>query len=417
MGTLLIKNVLVHDTIQNIYINDNIIQHIDNEIRPADIEIDGSNQIALPTFANGHSHAAMSLFKGYGDDMPLMEWLQNKIWPAEAKLTEEDVYWGAKLACLEMIKTGTTLFNDMYWHFHGTARAVEEMGIRCILSSVFLDFDSESKAKEQKKEAMRLHEESKQYSNRITFALGPHALYTVSSSLLQWLRDYAKEYNLFIHFHLVETMQDEYYTMEKYNKRPIPFLEDIHFLNENLIACHGVYLEDDDLDTLQKYNVALVHNPCSNLKLAGGRFFRLQDIQKRNIRFCLGTDGCASNNNLDMLEEAKFASLMQKWLNNNPTVFSATQAWEALTKKGHEIFHINAGEIKEGKLADLMLVDLNDIAMTPHHNIISNMIYSANSNVINTVICNGKVLMKDKHVLGEEEIIAKANEVAYKITH
>jgi len=427
MNTI-IQNVLLNEKIVHIYIQDNIIQYIADTNNTESLQnaptyntnecqiIDGTNKVALPTIANGHNHAAMSLFRGYGDDLPLMQWLQEKIWPVEAKLTEEDVYWGTKLACLEMIRTGTTYFNDMYWHFHGTAQAVEEMGLRAHISSVFIDIDDPKKAAEQQEQTIQLHEESKKYSRRIQFALGPHALYTVSKQSLEWIRDYSQKHNLLIHFHLAETKLDQTTTLEKYNQNPIHFLESIQFLSPRLIGCHGVQLNEEELDILKKYDVALVHNPCSNLKLAGVNFFPYKQIKEKNIRFCIGTDGCASNNNLNMLEETKFATLLQKWIQNDTTQFPAHEAWKTITQTAHEIFQIPAGIIQENKYADLMLLNLNDIHMTPHHDIISNLIYSVPTSAIDTVLCDGKILMQNKIIPQEQKIIQQIHTTAQKIS-
>lgn len=413
--SIFIQNVLLHGKSTNIYVENNCISYIGEETKNADICLDGTGKAIFPTLVNGHTHAAMSLFRGYGDDMPLQEWLSQKIWPAEAKLTQEDVYWGTKLACLEMIQSGTTLFNDMYWHFHGTARAVEEMGLRAVVCGVFIDFFDENKAKEQQKENEMLYQESRQYSSRIQFGLGPHAIYTVSAKSLSWIKEFAEEKNLLIHFHLSETLQEIEGCQEKHNMIPVEYLDSIGFLSPLLLACHAVYLEDKELDLLQKNQVSLVHNPTSNLKLGGGKIFRYPQIKSRNIPFCIGTDGCASNNNLSMLEAMKFAALLQKWAHKDTTLLKAQEVWETATEKAHQIFRVNAGKIEVGKLADFMLVDRNHTLMIPDHNTISNLVYAAHGGVIDTVVCDGKILMKDRHIEGQEEILARASEIAQKI--
>ncbi|NUM33012.1 MAG: amidohydrolase [Candidatus Brocadiae bacterium] len=413
--SIFIQNVFLRGKNTNVYAENNRITYIGGETRKADICIDGSNKAIFPTLVNGHTHAAMSLFRGYGDDMPLQEWLSQKIWPAEAKLTQEDVYWGTKLACLEMIKSGTTLFNDMYWHFHGTARAVEEMGLRAVVCSVFIDFFQESKASSQQKESETLYAESRQYSSRIQFGLGPHALYTVSGKSLSWIKEFAMDKNLLIHFHLSETQQEIEECLKAHNMLPVEYLDSLNFLCPLLVACHAVYVEDKELDILKNNKVSLVHNPTSNLKLGGGKIFRYPQIKDRNIPFCVGTDGCASNNNLSMLEAMKFAALLQKWAHRDTTLLSAQEIWETATEKAHRIFHVDAGKIEVGKLADFMLVDKKHILMIPDHNTISNLVYSASPGVIDTVVCDGKILMEKGKVDGEEEIIAKASEVAKRI--
>lgn len=412
---ILIENVLHNGKKVNVHIVDNSINAIGHETYSADIFIDGSNKAIFPSLANAHTHSAMSLFRGYGDDMILQQWLEEKIWPAEAKLTEEDVYWGTKLACLEMIKSGTTLFNDMYWHFHGTAKAVEEMGIRAVISAVLIDFFDKENAKKQIDENRKLLEESKKYSSRITFALGPHAIYTVSGETLKWAYEFAEKEDLLIHLHLSETEKEVLDCKKQYNMLPAQYLEHVGCIGERLIACHCVWLEQEEIEIFKKYGVKVVHNPISNLKLAVGKFFPYKQIQEMEIPVCIGTDGCASNNNLDIFEEIKFASLLQKHENNDPTMLPCQDAWKLITKNPYEILRINGGEIKEGKLADLILVDLDNVQMIPNHNIVSNLIYSSNGSIIDTVICNGKIVMQNREIPGEEEIKRKGAEVALKI--
>ena len=413
--SIFIENVIHRRQETNLYIEGNRIRYIGSEKREADISIDGKNKAVFPTLVNGHTHAAMTLFRGYGDDMPFDQWLQTKIWPAESNLTEEDVYWGTKLACLEMIKSGTTLFNDMYWHFHGAARATEEMGIRALVSAVFIDLFDERKAEAEREMNLRLYKERSRYSSRIHYALGPHAIYTVSTESLQWIADFARRENLLIHIHLSETQKEVTDCLERHRLRPVEYLEKIGFLGPNVLACHSVWLEEREFNILREHKVILVHNPTSNLKLAGGKIFSYPEVKKREIPFCIGTDGCASNNNLDMLESLKFAALFQKWGHHDPTVLPAHEIWEAATKKAHEYFRIDAGEIAENKLADIMLVNLKNVQMVPDHDTISNLVYAANGGVVDTVICDGKILMRERHIEGEDEILGKISEIAARI--
>ena len=222
-----IKNVLLNEREKDIYIEGNEISAITEagsgkaNTGETEFVIDGKRKAAIPSLFNGHTHAAMTLFRGYADDMPLHEWLTTKIWPLEARLTDEAVYWGTKLACLEMIKSGTTFFNDMYWHWEGSARAVAESGIRAMLSAVFIDgFDAE-KAKEQMRRNEALYEKSKKLPERIIFALGPHALYTVSKESLCWVRDFSDKHDLLVHIHLSETEEEVEECIKRYATRGI----------------------------------------------------------------------------------------------------------------------------------------------------------------------------------------------------
>jgi len=414
--SILIKEVRLNDEVRDIFIEGNLIKEINSDLQQAaEIIIDGRGKAALPSFFNGHTHAAMVLLRGYADDLSLSEWLNDKIWPTEARLTEEDVYWGTRLACLEMIKSGTTFFNDMYWHFHGVARAVEDSGIRAAPSAVFIDLDNQSKATEQIALNRRLFEEAKHYSNRVLFTLGPHAIYTVSKESLQWAGDFAADNDVFIHLHLSETEKEVADCIRQHGKRPVEYLHDIGFLGARVIAAHAIWLEDREIELLKEYDVKLVYNPTSNMKLASG-VFPYTKITDRDIAVVLGTDGCASNNNLDMLEEMKFAALMQKLNHNDPTVLSAYDVFQLATAAPARVFDINSGGIEEGKVADLILVDLSDIHLVPNHYLIPNLVYSGNGSCVDTTICDGKILMQNKKVEGEEEVLERAKEVAFALT-
>lgn len=415
--SILIKNVLLNNKKTDIYIEENIIKEIGKKTE-ADITIDGENKAAIPGLINTHTHAAMTLMRGYADDMALMDWLQNKIWPLEAKLTEHDVYVGTKLACLEMIKTGTTCFNDMYWQALGAAKAVEEMGIRGVISAVFIDLFDKEKAEEQIKLNEKLIPELKnKFSDRVIPALGPHAVYTVSKESLEWSRDFAKENNLLIHFHLAETEHENSDFQKKTGKRPVKFLEEMKFLGKNLIACHSVHYTPDEIKILAKHNVKIATNPVSNMKLASGGVINYEAMKKAGLTISLGTDGCSSNNNLDMFESMKFLALLQKFATNKLTIMHADEVFKIATLGGAKALGLNAGEIKEGRLADLCLIDLKRAELTPGYNLTSDLVYSANGSCVDTTICNGKVLMQNRKVKGEEKILEEAKKAAQDLVN
>jgi 5-methylthioadenosine/S-adenosylhomocysteine deaminase len=407
---------------RNIFIEGNVIEAITEATSSqgtrgeAEYVIDGKGKAAIPGLFNAHTHAAMTLLRGYADDMPLREWLETKIWPAEAKMTENDIYWGTKLACLEMIKSGTTFFNDMYWYWRTSARAVTESGIRAMLSAVFLDGFDEEKAQEQIKKNEELYKESKSFSNRIIFALGPHTIYTVSKISLCWVRDFAEKHDLLIHIHVSETETEVADCIERYKMRPVEYLNTLDFLSPRVIASHCTHLNGTEIELLKKHDVKMVHNPTSNMKLASGRK-PYEELKKQGLyhNIALGTDGCASNNNLDMFEEMKIASLLHKLYSGDPTNMPAQEAFELATRNAARIFRLNAGVISEGKLADILLLDLKNVALVPNHNLISNIVYSASGCCVDTVICDGKILMENRQVEGEDEIKEKATEVAYKL--
>lgn len=415
--SILIKNALVNNEQQDIYIEGNRIRSIGKDLTfKADTNLNGENKAALPSLLNGHTHAAMVLLRGYADDMLLSEWLNHKIWPLESKLTEEDVYWGTRLACLEMIRTGTTFFNDMYWHYHGVARAVEDAGIRAAVSAVFIDLFDERKAAEQIELNQRLFEETERYIPRITFTLGPHAIYTVSTSSLEWAKVFADEHDLLIHIHLSETRQEVEDCLRRFGKRPVEYLYDIGFLGPNIIAAHVIWVNDREIQLLQEHQVKVIYNPTSNMKMSAG-FFPYNKIIGAHIDVALGTDGGATNNNLDMLEEMKFAALLQKINYSDPTVLNAHEVFRLATENAGSIFNLNAGKLQEGFLADLLLVDTHHFQMTPLHELTSNVVYSAHGGCVDTTICDGKILMQDGIVEDEEEVLAGARETVADLFH
>jgi 5-methylthioadenosine/S-adenosylhomocysteine deaminase len=411
--SILIKDVLLGGRRTNIYASGNIISEIGPKAGSKEgFVLNGEGKAAIPGLVNAHTHAAMTLMRGYADDLELHDWLSNHIWPLEAKLTEDDVYWGSKLACLEMIKSGTTCFNDMYWHPQGTARAVEEMGIRGVINAVFIDLFDKKKADEQITLNKKLFKDFKKYSNRVVFALGPHAVYTVSEESLQWAKEFADENSLLIHFHLAETRKENEDFVKKTGMRPIPYLEKIGFLCSNLVACHTVWVTKGEIKTLAKYGVKVVHTPTSNMKLATGGVMPYVEMKEAGLTVALGTDGCASNNNLDMFESMKFAALLQKAHRWDQTVLPAPEALAMATKEGAKALSLNAGEISVGKLADIALIDISRPELTPHYNLASDLVYSANGSCVSDVICDGKIVMQNRIVEGEYEIIAKARETA-----
>ncbi|MFH1789246.1 MAG: amidohydrolase [Candidatus Altiarchaeota archaeon] len=411
--SLLVKNVLLDGKKTNIHVEGNIISDVGAKAGSKAGEVlDAKGKAAIPGLINTHTHAAMTLMRGYADDLELHDWLSNHIWPLEANLTGEDVYWGAKLACLEMIKSGTTCFNDMYWHAEACARAVDEMGIRGVLNAVFIDMFDAGKAEEQIRLNEILFKSFRKYSDRVVFALGPHAVYTVSEESLMWAKKFADEHGLVVHFHLSETRKENEDFVKKEGMRPIPYLEKIGFLGENLVAAHVVWVTKGEIKTLASHGVKIAHNPTSNMKLATGGVMPYVEMKEAGLTVSLGTDGCASNNNLDMFEAMKFAALQQKAHRWDQTVLPAAEALAMATSQGAAALKINAGRIEEGRLADILLIDLDRPELTPHYNLASDLVYAANGSCVDTMICDGKILMQERKVEGEQEILAKVRAVA-----
>ncbi len=410
--SILIKNVLHEGNRTNVFIEGSRIADLGPSVE-ADQTIDGTDLALLPGLINTHTHAAMTLFRGYADDMELHEWLQEKIWPLEQKFQPEDIYWGTRLACLEMIRSGTTCFNDMYFHLEQQARAVEDAGIRAVLAEGFIDLLDPEMGEELLSRSMELIKKVKTMNcDRITLGLGPHALYTVSKESLQKMKEISDEEDMLIHFHLSETKEEVDNCRKEHGKSPTKYLQDIGFLGPKLLAAHSVWLDEEEIGLLAKAGVKVSHNPVSNMKLAVGGAVPYRQMKKAGINVSLGTDGTASNNNLDMFESMKFASLLQKFAFNDPTIMPAEDAFKMATINGAQALGIDAGVIEIGKLADLILVDLKSPSFNPNHNLISNVVYSASGSCVDTMICNGKILMQGGVVDGEEEVLDRAREVA-----
>ncbi len=414
--SILIKNVLLNNEILDIYIKGNTIKQIGKNLKQiAKTVIDGSDKAAIPSFVNAHTHASMNLLRSFGDDMILDAWLQEKIWPIEAKMTPEDIYWGAKFAFLEMVKTGTTCFNDMYFSMEKVAQAAEESGLRAFLGYGMIDLFDENKRKTEIEATKKFIDHVKNMNNpRITPVLTPHSIYTASKECLVWVKEYSEKTNLLIHIHLSETKKEVDDCIKQHGKRPVEYLEEIGFLGSNVLIAHGIWLDDNEIALLKKHKITIVYNPASNMKLASG-VLPYEKLIKAGIRVCLGTDGSASNNNLDMIEEMKLASLLQKSTDCNPTVLPAKECFELATTNGAKAFGLNCGTIKEGMLADLLLIDLNNTKLNPNYNLVSNLVYSATGDCVDTTICNGKILMHNKIVEGEEEILKKIKEISLKL--
>lgn len=408
---ILIQNAQLNGSLVDVLIEGNQIKRVmKNEECSFDKMIDATGKAIIPGFVNAHTHAAMTLFRGFGDDMALMPWLEQKIWPNEAKMTDEDVYWGAKLACLEMIKTGTTTFYDMYQRLEATAQAVEEMGIRGVLSGVCFDHFKPELAERCKQTIPGLHRMMEKYSDRLRFSLGPHAIYTVSGGLLQWIDRYSKENGVLIHLHLSETEGEVRDSLKNFGDTPVRYLHKLGLLSPRLLIAHGVYVDEEEISLLADHGVKIAHNPASNMKLGSGVEFPFVEMKKAGVTVAIGTDGCSSSNNLDMVEAMKLAALLGKGWRKDPEILTAPEMLFAATEAGASIDGINAGRIEEGALADLCLVDLRIPAFTPNYNFTSNLVYAANGSCIDTVICDGKILMEDKKVPGEDEILQKAGE-------
>lgn len=404
-----IKNALLPDqTVGDVLISGNKITHVgtavpESEYQGAEV-LDGTDKAVIPGFANTHTHAAMTYFRGYGDDLDLMDWLNNMVWPVEAHLTPEDVYWGSKMACVEMIKSGTTAFLDMYTFPEGTAQAVEESGMRAVLSYTMFDQGNEDRAKLDRENLEKYLNDFRRFSDRVQFSVGPHAIYTVSGKQLKYAHEFAQEHDLLVHLHLSETYVEWKEACRKYGTTPVRYLNNLGILSPRLVLAHSLWMDSEELQMLADNGCSTVHNPASNMKLASGYRFRFDEMRNKGIRLGIGTDGCSSSNTLDMTTAMRLASFLAKAWSGDPKAAPARDVFECATKSGYEILRVNGGEIAVGSVADLCLVDLTVPEMTPVHNLISNMVYSASGSFIDTTIVDGKILMRNRVVEGEKEV-------------
>lgn len=382
----------------------------------ADKVLEGHRKLAMPGLINCHTHAAMTLFRGLAEDIPLEKWLKENIWPQEAKLQPDDIYIGSLLACLEMIKNGVTCFADMYFFETKVAQAVKEAGMRASLASGIID-TVDWQTNNSLKDAIHFAQKYQGYAEgRITTQLGPHTTYTCTRETLTQIREEASRKNIGIHMHLSENPPAK--TMNDPNLTEVDYLEKLNFLNNDVLAAHCIHLTAKDIKILARRRVKVAYNPVSNMKMGQGSP-RIKEFIDSNITVGLGTDGAASNNSLDMFETIKTASLLQKHHYKDPTAFKSREALQLATVRGAEALGLkqDVGSLEVGKKADIILVSLDTPNMTPLHNIYSNLVYSAKGCNVDSVIIDGKIVMENRKVktLNEEEVIQKAQEQAMNL--
>lgn len=397
-------------------IEDDLITYIGKEepLMEEGVQIvDGNQLLFMPGLVNTHGHAAMSLLRGYGDDLALQVWLQEKMWPMEEKFTGEDVYWGTSLSVLEMLKGGTTTFLDMYDHMDRVAEVVELSGIRAVLMRGVIGLCSEEVQNQKLAEAIAFARNwHGKADGRITTMMSPHAPYTCPPDFFVKFVQAAHDLDLPMHTHMSETKREVEQNAADYGLRPVAHLEKLGMFTRPSLIAHGVHLNDEEIELLAKYNVGVSHNPGSNLKLASG-VARVTDLLTAGVKVSLGTDGAASNNNLDMFEEMRLAALIHKGISGDPTAVPAPVALQMATEYGAEsIFLNNVGRLAVGMKADFIAIDIDQPHLLPHTDLLSHAVYSASAKDVEHVWVGGKQVVKHGQclTLDEEAIRRKAQE-------
>lgn len=381
--------------------------------------IDGKGFLVLPGLVNGHTHAAMTLFRGLADDLPLMEWLENYIFPVERRMDAEFVHAGALLACAEMIMSGTTTFSDMYLFEDAVAQAARAAGMRCLVGEVLYDFDSPSYGSVQN--ALDYTErfiERWQGDPLIHVAVEPHSLYTCSPDLLRKANELALRHGVPLITHIAETLSECAEIQRRFGSTPIAYLESLGLLGEHLIAAHAVHLEDADLTAMARAGIKVVHNPESNMKLASG-IAPVPRMLAMGITVALGTDGCASNNNLDMIEEMDTAAKLHKVSQQDPTVMDAETVLRMGTIQGAAALGLEreTGSLEPGKKADIIMIDTRQPHLTPMYNPCSHVVYAARGQDVRHVIIDGRMVMEDRRLLTMDlaGVLARADKMAERV--
>jgi 5-methylthioadenosine/S-adenosylhomocysteine deaminase len=382
--------------------------------------IEAKDSLIMPGLINGHTHAAMTCFRGIADDMELMDWLSKYIFPAEARNVDPDLaYWGSLLACAEMIKSGTTTFCDMYIFEDETAKAAKQAGMRCLLGEVLFDFPSPNfKSTEEGLAYTEMLINTWAEDPLINILVEPHALYTCSSPLLVEAKTLADRYQVPLAIHLLENKEEAKKLKQQLGQRAVTFLKEIGYLNERFIAFHCVFMDNEDICTFADHGCKVVHNPESNMKLASG-VAPITGMIKAGITVGLGTDGCASNNNLDMFQEMDTAAKLEKSARLDPTVMSAHTVLHMATSEGAKVlgFERLIGTLEPGKKADIVILGLNEPHLTPLYDEYSHLVYAANGADVDTVLINGRVVMQDRRLLtiDEKEVMERVNQIAVRV--
>lgn len=411
----LIKNAVLLDMVgdlpnirkSDILIQDNKIIKIEEKIEDEDATIiDAKEKLAMPGLVNTHTHLAMSIFRGYKDDQKLMNWLENAIFPVEDRLSTDDIYWNSYLSCIELIKSGTTTCNDMYFGMDKTVEAVEQSGLRAVIAWCITD----TSIKDKITRTREYHEKYNYPDSKIKIYVSAHAPYSCSPDTIQLCVDLAKELNTGIHIHLSETLQEEKIIRERYDKTGTEYLNDLHVFDVPVVLAHGIYISDSDLEILKNIKGGISHNPISNCKLSSG-ICDVTKLRKNGLNVGLGTDGIGSTTTLDMFEEMKTAAYLQKINTMEPTSIKAYDLLKMATIEGARVLGLEneIGTIEVGKKADIILINRNKTHLYPENDICTNLVYSANGADVDTVIIDGKLVMQNRKLISINEKQVKKN--------
>lgn len=423
MSAILLRDITAAGSQKDILVENGIIRRIEpagssvHWALAGDIEMmDCSGKVAIPGFVNMHTHSPMALMRGIGEDMVFADWI-SRIWEVEENIDKEYVYWATKVACVEMIRTGTTTFNDQYWHFASSVKAAEEMGLRIATGYDIMDKGSASEAERQKAQCLEKTEEFiSRKSDLHIYDLAFHAIYSVSEEMMLWVGDLAAKHNLNLHIHLAETRKEVEDCKRLHGGlTPVEYLDSLGLLNDRLLAAHTLWLTPHDIELLAAHGVHCVHNINSNTKLSSGYRFLYNEMRDAGINICIGTDGCASSNNLDMLEAMKTSAIFQKAWRDDPSAMPLPELLDMATVNGARALRFNGGVLEEGAVADISIVDTDNSFFLSPGPFLANLVYSAHSDCIDSVICNGKFLMRGREIPGEKEILCEARKVLNKI--
>ena len=426
MGIVL-KNILallpegdrdvIHET--DIYIEGSRIASIGKKPEgfSEDKVIDGKDRLAIPGLVNCHTHSYMSFMRNVADDLSFMDWLFGTIDPIEQKMTDEDTYWGACLAIIEMMKSGTTCFNDMQMNIHQTTRAVKESGMRAVISRGLVGSGSDEAGQMRLRQAYEERDAAAD-CDRLTFMLGPHAPYTCDDGFMRIVSEEAKKNNMRIHVHLSESESEIEQIREKYHCTPIEMAEKNGLFDVPSVAAHCVQITESDMDILKRKDVSVVTNPASNMKLGNG-FAPVPEMLEKGINVCIGTDGAASNNSLNLFHEMSLLALIHKGVKRTPQCISAGETIRIATINGAKALGLEReiGSLEEGKKADMAILNLNKASLTPRNNLIAGLSYSANGSEVETVIIDGEITMEDRKILtmDEELVYKKIDEIIVRM--